>query len=313
MWRYVLLIILSASLVGCSVTIDPYEEEQKNDTTTQENSQQPEAIQETEIDTEIASEEPSQAEGFLDILGDVFHIDLSIFKENMAQDIYYLALGDSLTRGIGDELKKYGYTIRLEEQLEKWPMIKTVELDNRGKNGRRSDQLLALLEKGHYDEELERANLITMTLGGNDVMKVVKNNLFSLKKEMFDKELTKFMSRYETILEEIRLRNPDAPIIIIGFYNPFSIVVDEVTPFEPIITEWNTEIERLANTQTNACFVAIDDLFLSNEDMVYHVDFFHPNSTGYERMTNRIIETMQSCEIEEMSDGLIGIEEWNHE
>lgn len=313
MWRYVLLIILSASLVGCSVTIDPYEEEQKNDTTTQENSQQPEAIQETEIDIEIASEEPSQAEGFLDILGDVFHIDLSIFKENMAQDIYYLALGDSLTRGIGDELKKYGYTIRLEEQLEKWPMIKTVELDNRGKNGRRSDQLLALLEKGHYDEELERANLITMTLGGNDVMKVVKNNLFSLKKEMFDKELTKFMSRYETILEEIRLRNPDAPIIIIGFYNPFSIVVDEVTPFEPIITEWNTEIERLANTQTNACFVAIDDLFLSNEDMVYHVDFFHPNSTGYERMTNRIIETMQSCEIEEMSDGLIGIEEWNHE
>lgn len=313
MWRYVLLIILSASLVGCSVTIDPYEEEQKNDTTTQENSQQPEAIQETEIDIEIASEEPSQAEGFLDILGDVFHIDLSIFKENMAQDIYYLALGDSLTRGIGDELKKYGYTIRLEEQLEKWPMIKTVELDNRGKNGRRSDQLLALLEKGHYDEELERANLITMTLGGNDVMKVVKNNLFSLKKEMFDKELTKFMSRYETILEEIRLRNPDAPIIIIGFYNPFSIVVDEVTPFEPIITEWNTEIERLANIQTNACFVAIDDLFLSNEDMVYHVDFFHPNSTGYERMTNRIIETMQSCEIEEMSDGLIGIEEWNHE
>ena len=152
-----------------------------------------------------------------------------------------------------------------------------------------------------------------MTLGGNDVMKIVKKNLFSMKKSMFDEELPRFKQRYEEIIHEIRVRNPDAPIIMIGFYNPFSIVVDEITPFEPIISEWNETIEQIANEDVNACFVPVDDLFSSNEDMVYHVDFFHPNSTGYERMTKRIIETMQSCNIEQMSDGLIGIEEWKHE
>lgn len=188
-------------------------------------------------------------------------------------------------------------------------MVEEVELDNRGKNGRRSDQLLSLLKRGHYDEELEKANIVTITLGGNDVMKIVKKNLFSMKKSMFDKELPKFAKRYEQVIAEIRRVNPEVPIILVGFYNPFSIVVDEITPFDPIISEWNDEIEKLAATDENACFVSVEDLFVSNEDMVYHVDFFHPNSTGYDRMTKRIIESMQQCDIEQMSDGLLGFEE----
>ncbi len=188
-------------------------------------------------------------------------------------------------------------------------MIKSVELDNRGKNGRRSDQLLELLQRGHYDDELAQANLISISLGGNDIMKIVKKNIFSMKKTMFDKELPRFYDRYEQVIAEIREVNPDAPILLVGFYNPFSIVVDEVTPFEPIIEEWNTAIEQLAANDEKACFATVEDLFVSNEDMVYHVDFFHPNSTGYDRMTKRIIETMQTCGIEQMTDGLIGFEE----
>lgn len=303
MWRLLLICLASLSLTGCAVSIDPQTAIPDEDSSMQ---QQPK----NEMDS---SDKEDTSKNFINFIEDVFHLDWSTGKDTNAQDIHYLAFGDSLTRGVGDELKNYGYTIRLQEQLEKWPMIKKVELDNRGKNGRRSDQLLALLEKGHYDEELEQANLITITLGGNDAMKVVKGNLFALKKSMFDKELPKFKERYEQIVLEIRKRNPDVPIVYIGFYNPFSIVVDEITPFEPIISEWNDVIEQVATQDVNACFVSVDDLFTSNEDMVYHVDFFHPNSAGYDRMAKRIIETMQTCEIEEMSDGLIGIEEWEHE
>ena len=304
MGRFLYTILVVILLAGCSVTIDPQTEQQEG--TSSKDKQQP-------TQPEQQQSEEAESEGILDLLSDVFHIDWSSGKDTNAQEINYLALGDSLTRGVGDEQKNYGYTVRLQDELEKWPMIKSVDLDNRGKNGRRSDQLLALLQKGHYDEELEKADLITITLGGNDAMKIVKNHLFSLNKQLFNNELPQFIERYNEILNEIRTRNPDVPIVIIGFYNPFSIIVDEDTPFEPIITEWNDEIENLANEDVNACFVHIDDLFTSNEDMVYHVDFFHPNATGYERMTNRIVETMQSCNIEQMSDGLIGIEEWEDE
>ncbi|MCT6925932.1 GDSL-type esterase/lipase family protein [Metasolibacillus sp.] len=253
--------------------------------------------------------EKAQKEGIIEKLGDIFQLDWLTRKEIDAQDIQYLALGDSLTDGVGDEYMRQGYTERLVEQLEKWPAIATITLDNRGKKGRRSDQLLRLLEKGHYDKELEAANLVTLTMGGNDVMKIVKTDIFSLKKEMFDEERVNFQHNYEQIVKEIRARNPEVPLILIGFYNPFSIVVDETTPFEEIIVEWNNDVRELAAQDDNACFVPVLDLFHTNEDLVYHTDFFHPNAKGYERMTERIVAAMKACDIEEMSDGLIGFEE----
>lgn len=301
MWRFVLTSMAVIFLSACSITVDPQIDEAPSSATS------PTENRENSI-TE-AETEPSQSTGLLEIISDVFQLDWSTRKEENAQPILYLALGDSLTRGVGDVAQKHGYTIRLQQELEKWPLIESVELDNRGKNGRRSDQLLALLQRGHYDEELANANLISISLGGNDVMKIVKNNIFTMKKSMFDQELPLFTERYNQILTEIRKINIDAPIVLVGFYNPFSIVVDEATPFEPIISEWNQAVEQLAENDANACFVTVEDLFVSNEDMVYHVDFFHPNSTGYDRMTKRIIDTMQLCDIEQMSDGLIGFEE----
>ncbi|MEK4229291.1 GDSL-type esterase/lipase family protein [Solibacillus sp. FSL H8-0538] len=299
---YTIFFISCLLLFGCSITVDEPQAPTEKQLVGQEVT--PSLL----VDEETASVE-EESSSIVQILETIFQLEWASKKSVDAKEVSYLALGDSLTRGIGDEKNKYGYTNRLVEQLEKWPNVKEINLDNRGKRGRRSDQLLALLEKGHYDEALANADLITITIGGNDVMKVVKSDLFDLKKEMFDKELISFQARYLKIFEAIRFRNPNVPIVAIGFYNPFSIIVDEVTPFKPIIHEWNMEIQKLAEADGNACFIPIEDLFDSNADMVYHTDFFHPNSNGYERMTERIVETMKTCKIEEMSAGLIGFEE----
>ncbi|WP_346235770.1 GDSL-type esterase/lipase family protein [Lysinibacillus telephonicus] len=219
--------------------------------------------------------------------------------------IYYLALGDSLTRGVGDEERKSGYTKRLAEKIEQWSDFSEVVLDNRGKRGRRSDQLLALLEKGHYDNEIKNSQLITITIGGNDIMKVVKKDIFNLKKEEFDNELVEFELRIDKIIKEIRLRNPDVPIILIGLYNPFSVITDEITEFESIISEWNKSILEVSENYPNACFVDVEDLFDTNANLVYHTDFFHPNGYGYTIMTERIVSIMKNCNIEDPTNGLI--------
>ncbi|MDN4492681.1 GDSL-type esterase/lipase family protein [Ureibacillus aquaedulcis] len=217
--------------------------------------------------------------------------------------LYYLALGDSLTKGVGDEEQKSGYTKRLVEKIEQWSDVKEVILDNRGKRGRRSDQLLRLIQKGHYDNEIKNAELITITIGGNDIMKVVKKDLFELKKKYFEDELITFEERYNLILEEIRLKNPEVPIVVIGLYNPFSIITDEITEFESIITEWNKTIHTTSKTYNNTCFVDIQDLFDENANLVYHTDFFHPNGYGYTIMTERILSMIKSCQIEDISKG----------
>lgn len=297
--------LLITLLYGCSVTID---KPQKNEETEQqpENDTTVKKLPQSTVDNGLAMDEQKSLSELLDSM---LYLDVVSTKRFDAKPIQYLALGDSLTRGVGDETGRFGYTKRLATALEKWPGISEVQLDNRGKNGRRSDQLLSLLEDGHYDEKLSEADLITMTLGGNDVMKIVKADIFSLKKEMFEKELPRFEKRYTEIVRQIRQRNQTAPIILIGFYNPFSIVTDEDTPFITIIDEWNTSILEIATKDRNACFVPIADLFTTNNEMVYHTDFFHPNASGYEKMTARIIESMKACKIEKMSDGRIGFEE----
>lgn len=297
------MFVCSILLASCAVTIDEAETEKEPYETSIENDNVP-----LPIDDALPVEQGKKGL-IVEKLEEIFQFDWLTRKEIDAKNIHYVALGDSLTQGVGDELQHKGYTERLAQELEKWPAIATVELDNRGKRGRRSDQLLALLEKGHYDKTLADADIITMTMGGNDVMKIVKADFFALKKEMFDKERVKFEERYAEIVAQIRAKNKEAPIILIGFYNPFSIVAEESTAFEDIIKEWNSDIEKLAQEDGNACYVDINDLFYTNENLVYHTDFFHPNAKGYDLLTARIVEAMKACNIEEMSNELIGFEE----
>lgn len=299
MWKWLSIPLVMVFLVGCSITIDQGDEGQQDQTS------KPEKI---DPSIELTDNEDVDLEAsFNEVVEGIFQIQIPYADQQ--ETIEYLALGDSLTRGIGDQFNQFGYTGRLSKEFEKWPGVKEVILDNRGKNGRRSDQLLALLERGHYDEELQEANFISISIGGNDVMKIVKKDLFDLKESEFIKELARYEERYKQIIDHIRLQNPTVPIMLVGFYNPFEIVTDESTAFEMIIDNYNASIEDIAEADVNACFVPVHDLFESNMEMVYHTDFFHPNARGYEFMTERIIDKLMECGIDKMSEGALRLRE----
>ncbi|RKQ18404.1 lysophospholipase [Lysinibacillus endophyticus] len=297
-------------LYGCVEVVEPIEIDELQSLTTEDKEEAQESLQKENKSIITQNETIVQSETSDEMLQTIeqYFLNGSPIVEEFNFDktkIYYLALGDSLTRGVGDEEKKNGYTERLAEKIEEYILNSEVILDNRGKRGRRSDQLLSLIKKGHYNSELENSDFITITIGGNDIMKIVKKDLFNLKREAFDQELVEFEDRYNQIMQEIRFRNPDAPIILIGLYNPFSIITEEITEFEAIISEWNGTIEGISKKYDNACFVDVEDLFDENANLVYHTDFFHPNGYGYTIMTERIMSIMKSCDIEEDSDGLI--------
>lgn len=211
------------------------------------------------------------------------------------RSIELVGLGDSLTQGVGDELKRDGYIGRLQQHFSQYEGIEEVLLTNTAKRGRRSDQLLKMLKDGEIDHQIRKANIITLTIGGNDIMKVVKKDLFNLKVEAFEKELKKFERNYEHILEEIREINSTAPIIIMGLYNPITIVTNEKSEFDLILNDWNDTIQDAAHSDSNACYVPINRLFMTNTNLVYHTDFFHPNSKGYQLVIEEIVKTIQEC------------------
>ncbi|MCG7345255.1 GDSL-type esterase/lipase family protein [Sporosarcina sp. ACRSL] len=218
-------------------------------------------------------------------------------------EITVIGLGDSLTQGVGDELKRGGYFGRVALAMNDWKGVQEIDSMNLAKRGRRSDQLIDQLENKDIQEEIKKADIIYITIGGNDMMKIVKENLFNLTAKPFYVELGKFENRLDEIFKMIRGLNGDTVIVISGLYNPLSIVTDEANEFETIIDDWNEAIEIQTIMDGKACFVPVVDLFFSNENMVYHSDFFHPNAKGYESMANRFIEKIDQCGLSELSDG----------
>lgn len=217
--------------------------------------------------------------------------------------IKVVGLGDSLTEGIGDELKRSGYFGRVTEAMNDWAGVEEVHIDNLAKKGRRSDQLIKQLEDVDVQEEIKEADIILFTIGGNDIMKVVKRDLFKLKVEPFYKELTQFEKRLDEIFSILRSLNGSAVIIVGGLYNPFSIISAEPMELEQIMTDWNEVIEARTVLDGQSCFIPVNDLFYSNENMVYHTDFFHPNAKGYAEMADRYIEKIDECNLYKLSDG----------
>jgi len=219
------------------------------------------------------------------------------------KNIHVIGLGDSLTQGVGDELKKEGYFGRVTDKMDEWKGVKEVDATNLSKRGRRSDQLIDKLVDPEVQSSVKTADLIFLTIGGNDIMKVVKSNLFNLQTEPFYDELGKFENRLDELFSIIRDLNGDAIIIVAGLYNPFTIVTDETNEFEDIIADWNEAIEVRAMMDGGSCFVPVVDLFDSNTDMVYHTDFFHPNAKGYDAMAERFLGELKECGLQELSDG----------
>ncbi|WP_422123353.1 GDSL-type esterase/lipase family protein [Planococcus sp. X10-3] len=211
------------------------------------------------------------------------------------QALIITALGDSLSQGVGDEGNRGGYVGRLTSEIRDWPGVTGAAIENTAKRGRRSDQLLSMFQKGELTGPVTEADYILMTIGGNDIMRIVKRDLFNLNLSAFSEELLLYENRYQNIYSTIRSMNPNAPLIMVGVYNPFSLITDEIQEFDEIMAAYNSAMEETLAEDPQACFVPVMDLFEGNDNLVYHTDFFHPNGKGYELMTERILERMGEC------------------
>ena len=87
-----------------------------------------------------------------------------------------VAIGDSLTHGQGDDKNEQGYVGRIKNKLQKH-YHNRVTTYNYGVTGDRSDQMLKRLnEQPEMRANLKKADVIVMTVGGNDLMQKLESN-----------------------------------------------------------------------------------------------------------------------------------------
>jgi lysophospholipase L1-like esterase len=153
------------------------------------------------------------------------------------RELNIVAAGDSLTLGVGSSSHTGGYIPYLETMLEQEKTIKKVNVANYGVKGNRADQLLARLSGEGVISSMKDADMIILTVGGNDLMQVVKDNFSSLELEHFLSERESFNGRLHSIIGKIRSSNDHAPIVLIGLYNPFFNWFTDVKEMNQIVDE----------------------------------------------------------------------------
>ena len=196
-----------------------------------------------------------------------------------------LVLGDSLARGTGDETGLgVGGRLVAELRRRRTPVKDAVNL---AVNGARTRDLEAQLTGHSVRVLVGEANVIIVSVGGNDVWG--DNNFRNAPPRDPNRVFNEVLGHVTDCVRTVRAANPTARIFVIGLYNPFS-----TTPFGRMLTalvnRWNASlVERFAG-DPNIVVVQTSDLFAYRDRLSF--DRFHPSDAGYELIARRIADAL---------------------
>ena len=174
--------------------------------------------------------------------------------------IHLVAVGDSLTEGIGDTKKMQGYTKRTALQLQRDFNV-TVKTANYGKAGDRSDQIEARLKRNKSAlKELKQADVITLTVGGNDLQQTLFKAILATSKDHVTKIVNKSTKQYEKKLTRlvafIKKQNDTAPIFLFGNYNPLYVYLANRHDLNADVKRYNELNASLAQSDPQVYYVS---------------------------------------------------------
>ncbi len=225
-----------------------------------------------------------------------------------AKHVSYAALGDSLTEGVGDATGQGGFVPLFAKEIEN-STGGSVSSQNFGKAGDTSTQIYnRMMKSKKITDGLKKANIITITIGGNDVLKVIRDNVTKLS-SMTEKDFVKpeelYQARVKKLLDKIREDNPQAQIYVLGIYNPFYLNFPDLTVMQNVIDSWNTATAGVVSQEKNTYFIPINNLLYKGSgdkqaveadsstsavanNLLYTEDHFHPNNIGYQIMADAV-------------------------
>lgn len=195
-----------------------------------------------------------------------------------------VSLGDSLTRGVGDESGE-GFVEDLEKQLKEEKKNAIITVENYGIPDQQTDGLLRQLKKSKMKSDLQEADYVTLFIGTNDLIESNGGDL----KELNDGKIAAGQADYERnlkkILDIIRKENKNVPILFLGLYNPYP----DSEIIEDVIVAWNEKSQAIVDDYEKIKFISTNGLF-QEKSTDYFSDALHPNEKGYDLIAKKILE-----------------------
>lgn len=207
----------------------------------------------------------------------------------------YIALGDSLAAGQTPESQiDSGYADLIAQELGRNQPVAAFSKDLAFPGFTTADVLDRIREEA-AQEVITSANIITLSAGANDLLRLVQANpadgSLQFQRIQSDFALNRARQNIGEILKELTAAAPGADIYVMGYY--FAYPHARESQKEGIAEQLqilNTILENEAE-KAGAIFVSVDAAF--GEDATSKIPNpgdVHPNFEGYQAMANQFLE-----------------------
>jgi lysophospholipase L1-like esterase len=203
----------------------------------------------------------------------------------MEKTINYLAFGDSLTVGFGAPDGR-GFVYSFKMKVEQWLNV-PVQLIQAGTNGATTSELLQTLESDpQIQKDIQQADIITITAGGNDLIQAAIPFFYQNDPAFLKSALQTYESNYKQIMVQIETlrQGIDTPYLIalIGLYNPLPQVPESAY----WVQRFNIFLRKLE--QPHIHIVQVYDAFVGQDTRYLSDDAIHPNEDGYDELARQV-------------------------
>ncbi|MBA4492895.1 SGNH/GDSL hydrolase family protein [Paenactinomyces guangxiensis] len=203
--------------------------------------------------------------------------------DNRCTPVSYLALGDSLTEGIGAVSPEQHFVAQYFRHLQHSDHC---QMRNWGVSGMRSSELLNLVSNSGIIRLLPRLSHLSITTGGCDFIEMYESGPLSLKKILGT--IRKVQDNVKQILQVVRNHNPQANVYLLGFYIPLPAYELGVKKSSLFVKSMNQNYEQLCR-KFGVNFINPFETFYKRFE--YFSDEVHPNQQGYDQLAQLFIRS----------------------
>lgn len=253
----------------------------------------------------------------------VIPFSTNVQAEEVEETFYYLALGDSLAAGVNENSEVgLGYADYITKAfLEEsdlihfnkgfaYPGYTTVDV---------LKDIQTNVTKPVYDlnglsqstatirEAIQQADLITLSIGANDILKNVKRS--ESGELTFDtanvlKSVQEITTNYDKIFTEIYTINPEVDILVMGLYNPFPHIKDLAVQAQlnTLVTTINNAIKNVVEGHEGIFSDVAEVVASDTAAYLPNPQNIHLSAAGYEEVANNMMADYFLTYFEDIED-----------
>ena len=214
--------------------------------------------------------------------------DSTKLSSKNTNSLQMLILGDSIAKGTGDEKGK-GFSGYLPESFKN-DTSKEILVNNAGIDGLESLGLLEQLQSKRLAKTIADSDFILVSIGGNDIKSILSLNDLA-KEDQFKVRQDSYLANLTQTMKELRTTNPNSIIIFLGLYNPYEVLSSVENT--RLLNTWNYNTQQLVEEDGKTIFIPTHDLLKFNIGRYIAKDGLHPNSAGYQALSNRISKSIE--------------------